>query len=100
MQEQLVTLNLVLGDRTYRLKVAPTDEEVVRKTARLINDKLLEYKTHFAGKDMQDYLAMVLIWFATEQNTAIAHSLQTEPVHNRLSAIEKILENLAQPDTD
>lgn len=94
MQPQLVTLNLVLGDRTYRLKVAPQDEEVVRKTAKLINDKMLEYKTQFAGKDMQDYLAMVLIWFATEQNTAITQALQSEPVERKLQAMEKLLQGL------
>ena len=34
---------------------------------KLINNKLIEFKTNFAGKDMQDYIAMVLIWLATEQ---------------------------------
>jgi hypothetical protein len=33
----------------------------------LINDKITEFKTNFAGKDMQDYVSMALLWFATEQ---------------------------------
>ena len=26
----------------------------------------MEFRTQFAGKDMQDYISMVLIWFATQ----------------------------------
>ncbi len=63
----LIPLNVVVGDRSYRVRVAPSDEEVVRKTIKLINDKIIEFKTEFAGKDMQDYLGMVVLWYATQQ---------------------------------
>jgi hypothetical protein len=56
----LIPLNLVIGDRSYRVRIQPKDEEVVRKTVKTINDKIIEFKTAFAGKDMQDYIAMVL----------------------------------------
>ncbi len=64
--QELIPINIVIGDRTYRVKVSPKDEEVVRKTVKIINDKILEFKTSFAGKDMQDYISMVLIWYATQ----------------------------------
>ena len=32
-----------------------------------MNEKIVDYKTNFAGKDMQDYVSMVLLWYATEQ---------------------------------
>ena len=64
--QDLMTINVVIGDRTYRIKIEPPDEEVVRKTLRTINDKIIEYKTQFAGRDMQDYIAMVLLWYATQ----------------------------------
>ena len=35
----LIPLNLVIGDRTYRVRINPKDEEVVRKTVKTINDK-------------------------------------------------------------
>ncbi|HEY0355064.1 MAG TPA: cell division protein ZapA, partial [Flavisolibacter sp.] len=76
----LIPLNLVVGDRTYRIRIKPSDEEVVRKTAKTINDKILEFKTNFAGKDMQDYIAMVLVWFATEQNAAISNQVNMDNV--------------------
>lgn len=65
---ELIPINLLLGDRTYRVRVEPKDEEVVRKTIKLINDKIIEFKTQFAGKDMQDYIGMVVLWYATQQS--------------------------------
>jgi cell division protein ZapA len=64
--QELIPINVVIGDRTYRIKIEPRDEEVVRRTLKTINDKIIEYKTQFAGKDMQDYIAMVLLWYATQ----------------------------------
>lgn len=91
--EQLVAITVVIGDRTYRIKIYPKDEEVVRRTIKIINDKILEFKTQFAGKDMQDYIAMVLIWYATEQHAAIAAGLENENFSDNLNFIEKILDN-------
>jgi hypothetical protein len=64
--QELIPINVLIGDRTYRIKIEPQDEEVVRKTLKLINDKVIEYKTQFAGRDMQDYIAMVVLWYATQ----------------------------------
>ncbi len=64
--ETLIPVNIIIGDRSYRIKVTPEDEEHVRKTVKIINDKILEFRSNFAGKDMQDYIAMVLIWYATQ----------------------------------
>ena len=66
MEDQLIPINILIGDRTYRIKSLPKDEEIIRKTLKIINDKIIEFKTQFAGKDMQDYIAMVLIWYATQ----------------------------------
>jgi hypothetical protein len=66
--EELIPINVLIGDRTYRVRVEPKDEEIVRKTIKLINDKIIEFKTQFAGKDMQDYIGMVVLWYATQQS--------------------------------
>ena len=66
MSEELIPVNIVIADRTYRIRTLANDEEVVRKTVKMINDKILEFKTNFSGKDMQDYIAMVIIWYATD----------------------------------
>ena len=92
MKEELIPTNLLIGDRNYRVRIHPKDEEVVRKTVKTINDKMLEFKTQFAGKDMQDYIAMVLIWFATEQNAAISNQVNLDNVSSRLQTLEKVID--------
>ena len=66
---ELIPVNILIGDRTYRIKTSPGDEEQIRRTLKTINDKIIEFKTQFAGKDMQDYIAMVMIWYATQAST-------------------------------
>ena len=89
---ELIAISAVIGDRTYRIKINPSDEEVVRRTLKTVNDKIIEYKTQFAGKDMQDYIAMVLIWFATEQHAGAAAGIEKENLVEQLNTIEKLLD--------
>ena len=90
---ELVAATVVIGDRNYRIKVAPDDEEAVRKTVKTINDKIIEFKTQFAGKDMQDYIAMVLLWFATDLASRLRSGHETDAFRDQLEVIEKILDN-------
>ncbi|HVG17008.1 MAG TPA: cell division protein ZapA [Chitinophagaceae bacterium] len=96
--EELIPTNLLIADRTYRVRINPKDEEVVRKTVKTINDTLLEYKTMFAGKDMQDYIAMVLVWFATEQNASISNQVNLDNVTGRIQTLEKIIDQALEDD--
>src|SRR6478735_8888188 len=92
MNSETIPLNLLIADRTYRVRIDPKDEEVVRKTVKTINDKILEFKTQFAGKDLQDYIAMVLVWFATEQNAAISNQVNLDHVSSRLHTLENTID--------
>ena len=95
---ELIPISIVIGDRSYRIRILPKDEEIVRKTVKTINDKIIEFKTDFAGKDMQDYVSMVLIWFATEEDLNASAGLEKEALLNKLSSIEKMLDTqLAGP---
>jgi cell division protein ZapA len=55
----------------------------------LINDKIIEFKTEFAGKDMQDYISMVVLWYATQQQNGkdLASTQELEESLNRLESI-------------
>lgn len=89
---ELIPVNILIADRTYRLKIEAADEEMVRKTAALINDKVTEFKTQFAGKDMQDYVSMVLLWFATEQNRSGIDQVKWEEASEKLASLEKMVD--------
>ena len=91
--DELIPVNVIIADRSYRLRVHPKDEEVLRKTVKTINEKIIEFKTQFAGKDMQDYVSMVLIWFATEQNATVSRQVEKDNIASQLQVIERMLEN-------
>ncbi|HMZ99661.1 MAG TPA: cell division protein ZapA [Ferruginibacter sp.] len=90
---ELIPINIVIGDRSYRIKAEPADEEAIRRTLKTINEKIIEFKTQFAGKDMQDYIAMVLIWYATQSKTGNDTSLEREFVET-LQKIERQLDKV------
>ena len=90
--QELIPINIVIGDRTYRIKTSPADEEAVRRTLKTINDKIVEFKTQFAGKDMQDYIAMVLIWYATQPAGQADNPAQEQELIGALLKIEEQLD--------
>ncbi len=89
---ELIPVSIVIGDRSYRIRILPKDEEVVRKTVKTINDKIIEFKTQFAGKDMQDYISMVLVWFATEQSAVASAGIEKDGLMDKLNNLEKMLD--------
>lgn len=92
MTEELIPANIMIADRHFRIKVEPADEETVRHSVKIINDKVMEFKKAFPGKDMQDYVSMVLIWFATEFRTSGAATIDTGIVMDRLNQLESLID--------
>ena len=62
MDEQL-SIKVQIAERFYPLKIKQTDEEKIRKAAKLINDKILQYKQRYTDKDTQDFVAMAALQF-------------------------------------
>ncbi len=89
---ELIPANIVIGDRTFRIKILPADEEAVRKTLKVINEKITEFRTQFAGKDMQDYISMVLIWYATQPLSTSVTDTQSGLLIEKLEKISKQLD--------
>lgn len=90
--ENMLPINITIADRTYRVKVAPKDEEAVRKTATIINQKMLDFKVAYAGKDTQDYISMVLLWFATEQRASGENLYELESLQNQIETLKNSIE--------
>ncbi|HRN48963.1 MAG TPA: cell division protein ZapA [Niabella sp.] len=91
MSENLMSINIQIADRHYRIRVKPDDEQAVRKTISIINDKIIAFKNNFPGKDMQDYISMVLLWYATESNTKTVSLADEKDILEKLNQIEKLL---------
>ena len=58
-----LSIRVNVSDRYYPLKVERNDEEKIRKAARMINEKVLQYKQRYSDKDVQDFLAMAALQY-------------------------------------
>jgi cell division protein ZapA len=73
------TINLYIAEKHYPLKIKRSEEELVRKAAKLINDKIAQYRGLYnleeAGLELRDLLAMAACQIAIE---AIKNSEKTD----------------------
>ncbi|SRR6056297_3119917 len=65
MDEKL-SIRVNVADRYYPLKIDRNDEEKIRKAAKLINEKVLQYKQRYSDKDVQDFLAMAALQYVIQ----------------------------------
>jgi cell division protein ZapA (FtsZ GTPase activity inhibitor) len=91
---EMIPVNITIADRTYRVRIAPKDEEAVRKTAAIINQKMIEFKNLYAGKDMQDYISMVLLWFTTEQQSNGQNLYELESLQNQIDSLSASIDKV------
>ncbi|GDX43551.1 MAG: cell division protein ZapA [Bacteroidota bacterium] len=93
--QNLIPINIIIGDRSYRIKIDAAEEETVRKMTKKLNDQIASYKSQYAGKDMQDYLAMVLLSFVSEQHSAPA-AANDQSVNIDFQSLELLLDKALQ----
>lgn len=87
-----ISVNLWLAGRSYRIRIAPGDEEAVRKAVKVADEKVQELRHHYAGKDDQDFIAMCLLMYAADNAIAAAHNpvLQSE-LNDLIKKIDTVL---------
>ncbi len=87
-----LTISVKIADRPYRMTVRQEEEEVIRKAARLINEKIREYANTYAFNDHQDLLSMVSLWFATSALKAEGKAgTESDELMSGLKALEQVL---------
>lgn len=85
-------ISIRIADRPYRLTIKKEEEEIVRKAAKEINERLKEYAGNYAFNDKQDLISMVAILFATRA-LSMERKLRgkNSRIMDRLAEIEKVL---------
>ena len=63
--EKQLSIKVVIADKPYPLKIDTVEEELVRKAAKMINEKMNEFKEVYAA-DKQDLLAMCALTYAID----------------------------------
>ena len=91
MKEDMLSIKVQIAERFYPLKIKRQDEEKIRKAARLINDKVLQYKQRYTDKDTQDFMAMAALQF-------VINLLDCEQEQNVVSLKEELNDLSAELD--
>jgi cell division protein ZapA len=60
-----ISIKINIADRVYPLKINMEEEEIVRRAAKLINDRIKEFQDNYAVRDKQDLLSMCVLHYAT-----------------------------------
>jgi len=68
-EDQLISINVWLAGRSYRIRIGAEEEEAVRKAVRVADDKIREMRHNYAGRDDQDFIAMTLLMYAADSAT-------------------------------
>jgi cell division protein ZapA (FtsZ GTPase activity inhibitor) len=89
MDEKL-SIRVNVADRFYPLKIDRNQEEVIRKAAKMINEKVLQYKQRYKDKDTQDFLAMASLQYVIKVLEA-ENKTDVSPVLEEVRAMEQEL---------
>lgn len=84
------SIKVNVADRYYPLKIDRSDEEKIRRAARMINEKILQYKQRYTDKDMQDFLAMAGLQFVIKLIESESR-FEVAPVVDELNELDEWL---------
>ena len=89
-----LSIRVNVADRYYPLKVERENEEKIRKAARMINEKVLQYKQRYTDKDVQDFLAMASLQYViklTEEEENLEKDYLPDALKELIQKIDAVL---------
>ncbi len=89
-----ISIKINIADRVYPLRVNMEEEEVIRKAAKIINDRIKEYQDNYAVRDKQDLLSMCVLHYATATLKADKKRVDEETeVADKVYQLDQLLGN-------
>jgi cell division protein ZapA len=92
-----LSIKVNLAERYYPLKIDRDDEEKIRRAARLINEKVLQYKQKYADKDTQDFLAMAALQFVIKVMET-EDQMDLTPFEEKVKAISAMVDDFLKKE--
>ena len=99
-------LTVTIAGRPYPLKIKSSDEPVLRKIVKEVNEKINRFRLTYPKRDMQDCIAMATLAYAvdlhkarqgtTATTTKIAATAPTSSpeVEKKIAQLDTLLDNL------
>lgn len=87
-------IHLVIADMTFPITIqSEWDEEMYRKAAKQINNKLNTYRAHFQQEGLERLIAMVAFEFSYKA-LSMENKNDTQPFKDKLKELTTELEDL------
>ncbi|MFT4758043.1 MAG: cell division protein ZapA (FtsZ GTPase activity inhibitor) [Paraglaciecola sp.] len=102
-------LTITIAGRPYPLKIKASDEPVLRKIVKEVNEKINRFRLAYPKRDMQDCIAMATLAYAVDlhkarqgtatTNTATAKAAAATPtvsteIERKIAQLDELLDNL------
>lgn len=88
-----ISIKITISDRLYPLKINTEEEEIVRRAAKIINERIKDYQENYAVRDKQDLLSMAVLHYATAVLKAESKVQAVDmDVANKVTELERVLD--------
>ncbi len=102
MNDNKISIEIQIADRRYPLRIAPTEEKILRQAEEELKQKLNYWQSQVSIKENQDYLALALLNMLVEDiKTRKDKETKLAFVHTKVNSMNKHIESLSiNPETN
>ena len=88
-----LVIQLLIGNNMQQITVRRDQEEIFRKAATLINERLNKYKTAYPNQADAKYMSIALLDFAVKA-LQLEQNVDTEPYNKSIDLLTKEIEEI------
>jgi cell division protein ZapA len=88
-----LVIQLLIGNQMQQITVRRDQEEIFRKAALLINERLNKYKTAYPNQVDAKYMSIALLDFAVK-SLQLENNIDTEPYSKSIDLLTKEIEDV------
>jgi cell division protein ZapA len=90
-EEEMSNISVFIAGRSYPLKVAKQEEEVILSIAEKVNKRIREYQETYTNREKQDWVSMALLSYALEKHQ-MEKLYSDSKLEQKLDSLEQLLD--------
>ena len=87
-------ITVLIGGRPYPLKIQSSDESVIRRIVRDVNEMVNKFQLNYPNRDKQDCLAMTALALAIDLDKALQAAKHDPQLPEQLEQLDQLLDQL------
>lgn len=93
-EQESKQITVLIGGRPYPLKITSSNETLIRRIVRDVNEKVNQVQLEHPNRDKQDCLAMAALAFAVELDKAMQTAKVDPELPEQLEQLDNTLDQL------